>query len=164
MVAVDNDSLQAEIEQVFQSLRDQPQHTSEQETIVKKAIELYLVAFKYYDMNRTRALVHPNYKQHSTMATTDGQNSIIEVAQLMRSIASEHWKGMVEPHFQIEPKRIMVDGEYVICQVHGRRWENDSGQHVIDLYRYRDGQFVEHWDVVMDVPATSTTTNGNDLF
>ncbi|KAL6703096.1 hypothetical protein ACN47E_010233 [Coniothyrium glycines] len=159
MVAVDNDTLQAEIEQVFQSLHDQPRHTSDQDIIVKKAIELYLVGFKYYDEDRTRALVHPNYKQHSSMATSDGQNSIIEIAQGMRSIASEHWKGAGEPHFKIDPKRIMVDGEYVICQVHGRRWESDSGQHVFDMYRYRDGQFLEHWDVISEIPA-----NGNGVF
>lgn len=164
MVAVDNDTLQTEIEQVFQSLSDQPRHTPDQEIIVKKAIELYLVAFKYYDSDRTRALVHPNYKQHSTMANSDGQDSIIEVAHLMKSIASEQWNGTGEPHFKIDPKRIMVDGEYVICQVHGRVRENDSGQHVFDMYRYRDGRFVEHWDVVMEVPATSITTNGNTLF
>lgn len=164
MVAVDDVTLQADIEQVFKSLRDQPRHTPDQETIVRKAIELYLVAFKYYDWDRTRALVHPNYKQHSTMATSDGQDSIIEVAQLMKSIATKHWAGAGEPHFRIDPKRIMVDGEYVICQVHGRRWEQDSGQHVFDMYRYWDGRFVEHWDVAMEVPATSITANGNSLF
>jgi predicted SnoaL-like aldol condensation-catalyzing enzyme len=164
MGAVDNDTLQAEIERTLQSLQDQPKHTKDQQLIVRKAVELYLVAFKYYDLDRTRALVHPNYKQHSTMATTDGQDSIIEVAGLMKSIAAKNLKGDGEPHFIIDVKRIMVDGEYVICQVHGRRWENDSGQHVFDMYRYRDGQFVEHWDVQMEVPPTTVTGNGNSLF
>ena len=164
MGAVDNDTLQAEIERSLQGLKDQPKHTKDQQLIVRKTIELYLVAFKFYDSDRTRALVHQNYKQHSNMATSDRQDSILEVAQLMKSIAAKKWKGDGEPRFFIDVKRILVDGEYVVCQVHGRRWEGDIGEHVFDMYRYRDGQFVEHWDVQMEVPPTGVNGSGNSVF
>lgn len=82
----------------------------------------------------------------------------------MKSIVSKDWKEAGEPHFKITPKRIMVDGEYVICQVHGQRWENDSGEHVFDMYRYREGQFLEYWDVQMEIPASAKLTHGNGVF
>ena len=48
-------------------------------------------------------------------------------------------------------KRAFVDGDHVTVHYHVRRWPDDLGWAVIDIFRVEDGMIVEHWDVMQDV-------------
>ncbi|ENH66332.1 hypothetical protein FOC1_g10001454 [Fusarium oxysporum f. sp. cubense race 1] len=151
----------AEIEQIYASLTDQPPHTEEQRVMAKKIIELHLATFKYYDYKRTFELVDENYKQHSQMVS-DGRDSIIEASKVLKSIAAKHWTGPGEPHFNMVFKRILVDGDYIVAQIFSERWPGDAGEHVFDLYRWKNGKVVEHWDVIQQVDAANMK-HGNSV-
>lgn len=140
----------AEVDQIYAALPDQPQQTDEQIDKAKKTIELYLATFKYYDYERTFQLVDENYKQHSQMVG-DGRDSIIEASKILKSIAAKKWTEPGEPHIKMDFRRILVDGNYVTTQILSTRWPGDAGEHVIDLYRWKNGKAVEHWDVIQAV-------------
>ncbi|KAF4462951.1 hypothetical protein FALBO_10226 [Fusarium albosuccineum] len=163
MMAITNEALRAEVDQVYRGLNDQPQHSAEQVDTVKRIIELHLVAFKYYDFDRTKLLVDENYKQHSVFVG-DGQESIIDMAKMMKQWASKQWSRSETPHIQMNIKRILVDDPYVTVQHHSQRWEGDPGNHVIDIYRVRNGKVAEHWESVMDVVPESKLHHNNGQF
>ncbi|EEU38459.1 uncharacterized protein NECHADRAFT_88631 [Fusarium vanettenii 77-13-4] len=140
----------AEVDQIYARLTDQPPHTPEQIARAKKIIELHLATFKYYDYKRTFELVDENYKQHSQLVA-DGRDSIIEASKVLESIAARHWTGPGEPHFNMNFKRILVDVDYIVAQIFSTRWPGDAGEHVFDLYRWKDGKVVEHWDAIQQV-------------
>ena len=48
-------------------------------------------------------------------------------------------------------KRAFVDGDHVTVHYHVRRWPDDLGWAVIDIFRVEDRMIVEHWDVMQDV-------------
>lgn len=155
--------LRAEVEKLYNSLQDQPQHSAEQAITVKRIIELHLVAFKYYDFERTKLLVDPNYKQHSIFVG-DGRESLIDMAKIMEKWAETKWTEPGKPHIKMDIKRILVDGPYVVVQHHSQRWEGDIGNHVIDIYRVKDEKFTEHWESVMDVVPESELKHENGQF
>ncbi|SPN96512.1 uncharacterized protein DNG_00040 [Cephalotrichum gorgonifer] len=147
----------AEVERIYATLTDQPPQTAEQIVKVKTTIELYLATFIHGDYERTIELVDESYRQHShSQDIGDGQDSIIEASKVLKSIAAEHWEGPGEPHFKMDFKRILVDGDYVIVQILSTRWPGDTGEHVFDMYRMKNGKFVEHWDVIQEIKAGGT--------
>ena len=48
-------------------------------------------------------------------------------------------------------KRAFVDGDHVTVHYHVRRWPDDLGWAVIDIFRVENGKVKEHWDVMQDV-------------
>ena len=54
--------------------------------------------------------------------------------------------------------RVVGEGNFVLTQAEGT-W---SGKPVAiyDLFRVADGQIVEHWDVIQEIPAEMAHTNG----
>jgi predicted SnoaL-like aldol condensation-catalyzing enzyme len=40
------------------------------------------------------------------------------------------------------------------------RWPGNPGFAVIDIFRCENGEIVEHWDVIQEVPAESINPNG----
>lgn len=162
-MGINEDALRAEVQEVFDCLKDQRQHTEEETDLIKRLIELHLVTFKYYDFDRTLQLVHPDYKQHSPMVG-DGPNSIVDAAKEVRSWVTPRWTGTGEPHVTMTLKRIFVDAPFIIVQHHTTRWEGDQGHHVIDIYRVKDGKFAEHWESVMVVPPEEKLKHSNGLF
>jgi predicted SnoaL-like aldol condensation-catalyzing enzyme len=48
-------------------------------------------------------------------------------------------------------KRAFVDGDHVTVHYHVRRWPDDLGWAVIDIFRIEAGKVKEHWDVMQDV-------------
>src|SRR5688572_26924359 len=162
-MALTEDDLILEVDQIWANRKDQPQQTPSQVSIVKQIIKLHLVVFKYYDFDRTRLLVDENYKQHIVFVG-DGRESIIDMARTMRQWAETSWSRPEEPHIQMDIKRILVDDPYAIVHHHSRRWEGDAGNHVIDIYRVKDGKVAEHWESVMDVVPESELKHKNGQF
>ncbi|KAK5048717.1 hypothetical protein LTR84_005809 [Exophiala bonariae] len=160
---ITEDSLKAEIEAIYNNIPSQPPHTAEQIVIIKKGIEFYLVAFKYYDFDRLRPLLHPGYKQHSTLVG-DGVESIFDAAKMLKGMAEKDWEGPGEPYIKMELKRALVDGPYLIMQQHGKRSTADPGSQVMDIFRHEGGKFVEHWECFMELPDESTLQHSNGIF
>lgn len=54
--------------------------------------------------------------------------------------------------------RIVGEGNFVLTQAEGT-W-NGKPVAIYDLFRVADGQIVEHWDVIQDIPAEMAHANG----
>jgi predicted SnoaL-like aldol condensation-catalyzing enzyme len=94
----------------------------------------------------------PTYRQHNPGAA-DGPEPFIEtVKQLVKNF----------PDLRMEPKRIIAEGNYVVLHSHLILKPGDRGMAVVDIFRLENGQIVEHWDVVQEVPETSA--NNNTMF
>ncbi|KAJ5209801.1 hypothetical protein N7449_004180 [Penicillium cf. viridicatum] len=89
----------------------------------------------------------------------DGPESIIEFSQLANK-KIQNLTGNTAESPDIRFKRILVDGDYVIIQSHVVRWKGDLGLNVFDMLRHKDGEFVEHWDSISEVPNHSKNNNG----
>jgi len=48
-------------------------------------------------------------------------------------------------------KRAFVDGDHVTVHYHVRRWPDDLGWAVIDIFRVENGKVKEHWDVMQNI-------------
>lgn len=153
----------AEVEQIYTALSGQPPHTEEQTAKAKLTLELYLATFKYYDYARTRELVDPTYKQHSQLIEGQGLDSIIEASKTLKSMAAEKWVGPGDPYVKLNFKKVLVDGDHVIVQIFSEGWPVDSGGHIIDVFRIKDGKFVEHWDAIQEIKP-ETIEHGNSVF
>jgi predicted SnoaL-like aldol condensation-catalyzing enzyme len=57
-------------------------------------------------------------------------------------------------------KRMFADGDHVIVHYHVRRWPDDIGWAVIDIFRIENGLIAEHWDVAQDVVTGGPNVNG----
>jgi predicted SnoaL-like aldol condensation-catalyzing enzyme len=68
------------------------------------------------------------------------------------------------PHgFKYEPGLVIADGEFAM--IHGRYigW-GDKTMIGADIFRLKDGRFVEHWDVIQEEVPVSQTASGNAMF
>jgi NADPH:quinone reductase-like Zn-dependent oxidoreductase/predicted SnoaL-like aldol condensation-catalyzing enzyme len=64
------------------------------------------------------------------------------------------------PRLRVAPKRVIGEGDVVAVHSHRFFEPGDRGQAVLDLFRIRDGNIVEHWECVQDVPEHSANDNG----
>ncbi|GKT63957.1 hypothetical protein ColTof4_04495 [Colletotrichum tofieldiae] len=131
-------------------------HTAEQVKAIRNLIKLNLVTFIYRQYDETRKLISPNYEQHNYEAG-DGPESIIEFTNYFYEKCEK-----TENQVKLEPriKRILVDGDYIVIHTHLLRWNGDRGMNIMDIYRYKDGQFLEHWDLLGEVPEHCKNANG----
>ena len=94
----------------------------------------------------------PHYRQHNP-GSADGPEPFI---RFVKRFAQTY------PDFRIESKRIIAEGNYVVLHSHLIRKPGDRGMAVVDIFHLENGKIVEHWDVVQEVPETST--NNNTMF
>ena len=94
----------------------------------------------------------PYYRQHNPSAT-DGSEAFIGFME---------WFMQTYPSFQMELKRIIVEGDLVVTHSHLIRAPGERGLAVVDIFRLENGKIVEHWDVVQEIPETSA--NNNTMF
>ncbi|GKT61873.1 uncharacterized protein ColTof4_02497 [Colletotrichum tofieldiae] len=146
------------VAKTYSTLIDQPSHTLEQVATVKALLRLYLAAFVLKDYDETFRLLHPKYKQHDPLVG-DGRQSIIDFFTVMNKKTSELIGGEPAPAPEIHFKRVLVDSPYVIVHVHAIRYPADLGIAIMDLFKYENGLFTEHWDVIQPVPVESGNSN-----
>ena len=82
------------------------------------------------------------YVQHNPNVA-DGRQAFIDAfSAFLKKFPERSWT----------PKRIFVDGEYVI--VHGlyKNIAGERGTAAVDIFRIEDGKIAEHWDVLQAVP------------
>lgn len=115
----------------------------------KLALGLFHGVFFARDVAAVRRFAAPTYLQHNPQFP----NGSAVLEQAIPALAAN-------PDFSVSPKRVVVDGDYVLVHSHYRfAPAPDRGLAVVDLWRVRDGKVVEHWDVGQPVPATAANSN-----
>ena len=94
-----------------------------------------------------------NYIQHNPNVPT-GRDAFINIFT----------KIFQNPAFNIDIKRIYVDGDYVIVHSFSSKRSLESTDNaVVDIYRISNNEKIaEHWDVIQPVPSQSA--NNNTMF
>ena len=86
-------------------------------------------------------LVSDDYRQHNPNIV-DGPAAAVEAL-------TPKFDGDSDARFEIQ--RILVDGELAMVHVKASGPGRPDAA-VADIYRFRDGKLVEHWDVLQAVP------------
>jgi predicted SnoaL-like aldol condensation-catalyzing enzyme len=75
-------------------------------------------------------------------------------------------KGLIQsipPSFKYESGMVASSGDIVM--LHGRfSGMGPKAIIVVDIFRVKDGKFVEHWDVLQDEVPAAQTKSGNPMF
>ncbi|KAI6750594.1 hypothetical protein HG530_014875 [Fusarium avenaceum] len=146
-----NAAVLSNVERIWkEQLTDQPKQTPEQIKAAKAVLELFEATFTYNDYNVTRRLVAKDYKQHNQTVGT-GQESILEFAR--RDCEDPVTRPL------ITYQRILVDGQYVVVHLYVNQRNGGEDLKVIEIFRYEDGVFTEHWDVMAPIPPESEASN-----
>ena len=102
------------------------------------------------DSGAVDRFIAPDYIQHSQLAPP-GREALKAFLDMIRAET---------PQAVHDIKRAFVDGDHVVVHYHVRRWPDDKGWAVIDIFRVEDGRIVEHWDVLQDVVEGGPNPNG----
>lgn len=94
--------------------------------------------------------IAPNYIQH---------NPNVETGREPLKAFLDHIR-VLNPQGVHDVKRMFADGDHVIVHYHVRRWPDDIGWAVIDIFRIENGLIAEHWDVAQDVVVGGPNSNG----
>ena len=89
-------------------------------------------------------LVSDDYRQHNPNIV-DGPAAAVEAL-------TPKFDGDPDARFEIQ--RILVDGELAMVHVKASGPGRPDAA-VADIYRFRDGKLVEHWDVLQAVPDSA---------
>jgi predicted SnoaL-like aldol condensation-catalyzing enzyme len=100
------------------------------------------------DSTHVDRYISPDYVQHSSLAPP-GREALKQFLDVVRRQS---------PEAQTHVKRSFVDGDHVICHTHVIRHPGDPGLAVVDIFRVANDMIVEHWDVLMEVPANPVNT------
>ena len=127
----------------------------------KNTVQRYWRFYNNKDYDVLKQTVAENLAQHSSQIK-DGRAALVEIFR------EQFFQQAPEYHVQI--KRIIADGDLVFVHSHATAKKADRGKDsaqpsyaVADIYRLKDGQIVEHWDVLQQVPA-KPSANGNTMF
>jgi predicted SnoaL-like aldol condensation-catalyzing enzyme len=75
----------------------------------------------------------------------------------------KEWVSSLKPDFKYEPGMVISDGEFVM--IHSRvSGMMPKTMIVVDIFRVKNGKFVEHWDVMQEEIAAEDTVSKNSMF
>jgi predicted SnoaL-like aldol condensation-catalyzing enzyme len=117
--------------------------TAEEQRNLELVLRMYGEVLVPFDSSKVDQYISPDYVQHSSLAPP-GRAALKEFLDFIRQRS---------PDAQTHIKRSFVDGDHVICHTHVIRHKGDPGLAVVDIFRVAGDYIVEHWDVLMDVPA-----------
>lgn len=101
------------------------------------------------DADRVDEFIAPDYIQHSALAEP-GREAL---KAWLRATRAE------SPNSSQTVHRILADGDHVVAHIHVRRWPEDRGLAVMDMYRIAEDRIAEHWEVIQEVPAHPINPN-----
>lgn len=115
--------------------------TAEEEANLALVLAMFEHVLSPMDSGAVDRFIAPGYIQHSQLAPP-GRDALKTFLDTIREQT---------PDAVHDVKRAFVDGDHVTVHYHVRRWPDDKGWAVIDIFRIEDGLIAEHWDVMQDV-------------
>ena len=122
--------------------------TVEEQQKLDFVLEMYREVLIAQDSSKVDRYISPDYIQHSSLAPP-GRDALKAFLDMI-SVQSPHASTVIH--------RAFVDGDFVICHVHVKRHPEDPGLAVCDIFRTDGRAILEHWDVLMEVPANPVNT------
>lgn len=117
---------------------------------LEKAVYCMELLEKFHDLKTAeRECFTDTYIQH-TPRFPDGPDVVLE------AFAARQERN---PLSTIEIKRTAAQGDLVWIHLHSKSTPDALGNAVVNIFRMRDGKFVEHWNVVQPVQAESANEN-----
>jgi predicted SnoaL-like aldol condensation-catalyzing enzyme len=123
--------------------------TPEEQRNLDFVLEMYHQVLMPMDSSRVDHYISPDYIQHSSMAPPGRE----PLKHFLDKIRKE------SPDARQYIKRTLVDGDHVAVHLHVVRHAGDPGLAVVDMFRTDGRMILEHWEVIMDVPARPINTN-----
>jgi predicted SnoaL-like aldol condensation-catalyzing enzyme len=114
------------------------------------AVDFYETAFRGEPEKAVADHVGGYYTQHNPQAA-DGTEGVI---------AFVHWIREQYPHLHLDIKRVIAEGDLVVTHSQLMLSPDGPSWALADFFRLEDGNVVEHWDVIQEVPETFANTNG----
>ncbi|MGX7896025.1 nuclear transport factor 2 family protein [Tsuneonella sp. HG222] len=115
--------------------------TREEDANLKLVLDMFAEVLNPMDSSAVDRFISPDYIQHN-QSVQPGRENLKDFLDMIRG---------QNPDAVHDIKRAFVDGDHVIVHYHVRRWPDDLGWAVIDIFRVQDGFIVEHWDVLQNV-------------
>jgi len=124
--------------------------TTREQANLDHVLGLFAEVLNPMDSGAVDRFIAPGYIQHSQLAPPgrDALKSFLDMIRAQTPLAVH------------DIKRAFVDGDHVTVHYHVRRWPDDRGWAVIDIFRLEDGMIAEHWDVLQDVAEGGPNPNG----
>jgi predicted SnoaL-like aldol condensation-catalyzing enzyme len=123
--------------------------TAEEQRRLDFVLEMYREVLIAMDSSKVDRYISPHYVQHSSLAPP-GRDALKQFLDMIR---------VQSPDATTDIKRAFVDGDHVVVHVHVKRFLGDPGLAVVDIFRVDNQHILEHWDVLMDVPAKPVNPN-----
>jgi len=124
--------------------------TPEEQANLDQVLTMYREVLIAMNPDKVDEHLSPRYVQHSSLA----EPGLEPLKRFLRQVRSD------SPAARQTIHRAFADGDHVIVHVHVERWPGDPGLAAVDIFRCEDGEIVEHWDVVQEVPARPINPNG----
>ena len=115
--------------------------TPEEQANLDLVLRMFAEVLNPMDARAVDRFISRDYIQHNQMAEP-GREGLKKFLDTIRAQT---------PDAVHDVKRALVDGDHVTVHYHVRRWPEDLGWAVIDIFRIEDGMIAEHWDVMQDV-------------
>ena len=126
--------------------------TAAEQANLDRVLTMYREVLMAMDPDKVDAHLPPHYIQHSSLA----EPGLEPLKRFLARVRKD------SPDAKQTIHRAFVDGDHVIVHVQVERWPGDPGLAVVDIFRCVNGEIVEHWDVIQEVPANPV--NPNSMF
>ncbi len=127
-------------------------NVTEKEKNKKMVVDFYNEVFNKHNIDIIPKYVSEDYKQHNPFVA-DGRKTFMDFFK-------EDF--VKNPNSSAEIKRVVAEGDTVALHVHSRTNSQDMGVAIVDIFRIKDGNIVEHWDVIQEIP--NEAANNNTMF
>jgi predicted SnoaL-like aldol condensation-catalyzing enzyme len=126
--------------------------TEQEQRNLDLVLEMFEKVLRPLDSTHVDRYISPNYVQHSSLAEPG-------VQPLKDFLDFVHGQS---PDASQTIHRSFVDGDHVVLHYHVKRFPEDPGMAVVDIFRVADGMIVEHWDVLQEIVPGGP--NPNSMF
>jgi predicted SnoaL-like aldol condensation-catalyzing enzyme len=125
-------------------------YTAEEEVNLALVRGLFDEVLNPMDSGAVDRFIAPGYIQHNP-TVEDGREPLKAFLDFIKGAS---------PDAVHDVKRMFADADHVIVHYHVRRWPDDAGFAVMDIFRIENGLIAEHWDVSQDVVTDGPNVNG----
>jgi len=116
-------------------------HSAEERANLDLVLAMFRDMLNPMDSGAVDRFIAQDYIQHN-QSVAPGRQPLKDFLDMIRRET---------PEAVHDVKRAFVDGDHVTVHYHVRRWPDDLGWAVIDIFRVKNGKVAEHWDVMQDV-------------